>query len=76
METRAAAIPASLPLPTVAPRFPRCSGLGLEAAEDRHGVSSAQPHSPRGGGLLGKGSPCFCRGARGQGHCQDLPVLG
>lgn len=39
----------------------RCSGLWLEPVEDRHGVSSAQPHSPRRGGLLGKGSPRLCQ---------------
>lgn len=58
------------------PQLARCSGLWLEPAEDRHGVSSAQPHSPRRGGLLGKGSPRLCRVTRRQGHCQDLPVLG
>lgn len=60
-----------------APHAPLASpGLGLEPAEDRHGVSSSQPHWPPRGGLLGKGSPRLCRVARKRGQRRRLPVLG
>lgn len=66
--------PPMLSLPTDPPRAPRCSGRGLEPAAHRHVVSSAQPHSSRRWGLLGKGSPPLHRVTRRRGHFQDLPV--